>query len=228
VFKVLDLFCGGGGAAMGIHRALLKRKIKHEIHGYDNRLMPDYPFIFHKGDALEVDVDEYDFVWASPPCQAYSFATIDHRQNLGYKYPELILPTRKLIAKKSYVIENVPNTPLHKSLELCGCMFDLKVYRKRWFETNFVVYQPKHKKHDKKVGEGMYTVISGGGWRYQNEESREIQKWSDAMGIDWIEVPNRKYRLPSGHPLAEAIPPAYSQFIMNQFLSKYRPIESWM
>ena len=68
--RLLDLFCGAGGAAMGYHRAGFT-----DIVGIDVKPQPRYPFTFHTGDALEYVAEhgqEFDVIHASPPCQAFS------------------------------------------------------------------------------------------------------------------------------------------------------------
>lgn len=251
MLKILDLFCGGGGASMGIHQALKEKNIKHEILGMDIREMPDYPFNFVQSDVFDQNTfpidwfKSFDFAWASPPCQAYSMATKAIR-NKGKKYPELIKKTRELLQQANipFAIENVEKAPIRKDLMLCGEMFDLKVFRHRFFEIeNFVCYQPLHPKHKEIVGKGYYTIIAGGFFRTRKKRARKkrlnldygtYNDWCNAMGINWIRLEYQDHKkrkshntknsgptLCSGHPLSEAVPPAYSKYIINQFLKKY-------
>src|SRR5258708_28352590 len=128
--KVLDLFCGAGGAAMGLPRAWPDA----EILGVDIVPQPRYPFKFVQADAMTFPLEGYDFIWASPPCQAFSKT----RRITGKEYPDLIDPIRQRFPTRiPYVIENVTGAPLFAPVMLCGTMFGLKVIRHRNFETNF-------------------------------------------------------------------------------------------
>ena len=213
---VLDLFCGVGGASMGISRAGFR------VEGVDIHPQPDYPFDFHQADAikwlediLESGFDEFDAYFASPPCQAYSAANKQWR-NKGYEYPDMVEVTRELLLAtgKPFVLENVPRSPLRKDLELCMSMFDdgreFMVRRHRVFEIHgFEVPQPEHKKHHGggRVGDGrIISVFGHGGGRRYNHASSKIDDWCVAMGIDWT----RKRK-----SLAEAIPPAYTEYIFS-------------
>jgi len=155
IYKILDLYCGGGGSAIGLSRVGC-----FEIIGIDIEPQPNYPFEFHLGDALTYPLEGIDAYWASPPCQGYS---ITH--NLPWlkdkEYPLLIKATRErlLATGKPYIIENVNGARYHKQMPkelvghglkagfLCGTMFGLPYYRHRRFETNFFWMQPAHPTH---------------------------------------------------------------------------------
>ena len=111
--RLLDLFCGAGGASMGYHRA------GFDVVGVDINPQPNYPFEFHRADAMEFPLDGFDVIHASPPCQAYcSFS-----KKLGH--PDMIAGVRDRLAGLAYVIENIPGSPLINPIRLCGSSFVL-------------------------------------------------------------------------------------------------------
>jgi len=92
--RLLDLFCGAGGAAKGYYDAGFD-----EITGVDNRPQPRYPYRFVLGDALEYVAAhgrEFDAIHASPPCQGYS-ALLCLPWLRGRVYPKLIAPLKPLL-----------------------------------------------------------------------------------------------------------------------------------
>lgn len=195
--KLLDLFCGAGGAAVGYNRA------DFEVIGVDIKPQKHYPFQFIQTDALRFLAawgDDYDAIHASPPCQRYMKVRTVPKE----KYPDLVAKTRDLLLekKKPYVIENVVGAPLFGPIMLIGTMFGLGVIRPRLFECNFEVpfllMPPPHNKQTKmgrplKEGEYMHVVGNFSGV----EDARK------AMGIDWM----------TQKELSQAIPPAYAEFI---------------
>ena len=133
--KLLDLFCGAGGAAMGYYRAGFT-----DITGIDNRPMPRYPFRFVQADALEYLAEhghEYDLIHASPPCQDF-IPTIPKKHGTAH----YLADTRTLLENLNipWVIENIPDAPMRADFRLCGCMFGLpRLRRQRLFETSWVL-----------------------------------------------------------------------------------------
>lgn len=213
----LDLFCGAGGASKGLLDAGFKQVI-----GIDCVEQPEYfdqeNFkLFNVFDFLkDADISGIGFIWASPPCQAYSIASASIR-NKGKKYPDLVAKTRKLLLKtgKPFVIENVPGAPLRKDLMLCGEMFNLRIVRHRLFEIHrFTCSQLKHPKHKKTVGptsggkhnRSWYMQVSGHGGQSYSHKLKDLQK---AMQINWIQ--DKK-------TLAQCVPPVYAEYIGKEFL----------
>lgn len=139
----LDLFCGAGGTCVGLQRAGFR------VVGVDCVRQPDYPGEFILGDALQppVDIADFDLVWASPPCQAYSSGGFFARRQ-GVEYPDLMAATREALGGHPVtVIENVPGAPMRADLTLTLPMFEnFTMRRKRIFELTFPCWQPWPKK----------------------------------------------------------------------------------
>lgn len=143
--RLLDLFCCGGGSAMGYHRA------GFDVVGVDIKPQPHYPFEFHQADALTFPTAGFDAINASPPCQAHT--SLRHL-NGKRKYPELVPATRARLMASGlpYVMENVIGAPMGDSgflimlCGMCGTMFGLatpdgraEIRRHRLFEMSFSI-----------------------------------------------------------------------------------------
>lgn len=106
------------------------------VTGVDIKPQPRYcGDEFFQDDAMSFPLDGFDFIWGSPPCQAWSESTpLEARK----KHPRLIAPTRARLTATGvpYCIENVDcaRAELMASLMLCGTMFGMRVWRHRWFE----------------------------------------------------------------------------------------------
>jgi DNA (cytosine-5)-methyltransferase 1 len=219
--RLLDLFCGAGGAAVGYHRA------GFEVVGVDIKPQPRYPFEFAQADALSVledghywqglrpdgstwhfYVQNFAAIHASPPCQAYSVATRDKS-----KHPDLIAEVRALLIATGlpYVIENVPGAPMENAVMLCGSSFNLRVRRHRLFETNWpLMTMPcAHGQQGQPVG------VYGGGTGKGQKRGRKVMSSAEAMEV--MEMP---WSDRAG--ATQAIPPAYTEFIGTQLLAYLR------
>lgn len=205
--RLLDLYCGIGGAGKGYMDA------GFEVVGVDIEPQPDYPAEFHQSDAVDFLMEhhsEFDFVHASPPCQYHSALT--KGTNAGRVYLDLVPRTRDALLEVGvpYIMENVAGATIRKDLFLCGEMFGLNVLRHRYFETSLDLDQPFHPKHRGRTrgwrhGEyfdGPYIAVYGKGGG-----KGSVPEWQDAMGIHWTN--KRK-------GIAEAIPPKYTQYLGRQ------------
>jgi len=217
--KLLDLYCKAGGCSAGYAKA------GFQVVGVDINPQPNYPFEFFQADALEIlkdkaFINQFAVIAASPPCQAHSKARGLSEARNGGKYGDhldLIPETRELLIAtgKPYVIENVAGSPLINPLKLYGSQFkNLYTQRERWFESNIPLSEPEEPRKKMKtpaagngVGEdGSISICGNGGVRGLNSKQITLY-WGFAMGgIDWM---NRS-------ELAEAIPPAYTEFIGKQ------------
>ena len=211
----LDLFCGAGGASVGLYLA------GFDVVGVDIEPQPHYPpFIeFVLTDVLACDpkwVGSFDLVWASPPCQ--SFTAYRRRPKHVRPALNLIPQTRSLLEQsrvECYIIENIPGAKAHliNPVQLCGSSFGLDVRRHRLFECcgfnpaappcNHAWQTPRFPPATNRrnlrctveVGVGVYRI--------------PLQAQQRAMGIDWMQLGE----------LSQAIPPAYAEHLGRQAMN---------
>ena len=217
----LDLFSGGGGACIGLQWA------GFEVVGIDIQMHPNYPGHFILADVLRlpVDIHDFDFIWASPPCQRFSIAT-NHVEDKERVYVDLIPKTRELLKGHPFTcIENVPQAPIRPDVVLTGGSVGLPyIFRKRAFELSFFTMYPKpatgytYFSEDKSVGIGIPITKKMEGMNKIDRQRRrelglkcraDITKVKAVMGI------------PESQPmtyaeLGEAVPPRYAEFIASQ------------
>ena len=205
--RLLDLYCGAGGGAAGYHAA------GFDVVGIDIAPQPHYPHPFIQGDVFDLaGFAGFDLIHASPPCQPFSVYR-NSVPDMATRYPDLIEETRRILIASGipFVIENVPGAPIHPDLILCGSMFGLDVKRHRWFELGgFSAWGPGGCNH-----KGWARRFKPSTGRSNLRYTIEIGAWNEtpdtqrrAMGIDWPM---------SIRELSEAIPPAYTEWIGNQY-----------
>ena len=194
-FRLLDLFCGCGGAAVGYARA------GFSVTGVDIAPQKHYPYEFIQADALSLDYEfllSFDVIHASPPCQQYSRGSVLARKR-GKVYPDLFLPVKRMLVAsgKPYIIENVVGSPA-KGIRLWGDMFGLGVLRERIFESNMPLKCDLPRNKFGSVTTGEYVTVAG--------RRGATRRWPDAMGIHWADTDG----------IRQAIPPAYTEFLGKQ------------
>ena len=227
--RLLDLFCGAGGAAMGYSQAGFA-----EIVGVDIEPQPNYPFEFWQMDVEALAnkdplfiqywfmAEGFDLIHASPPCQEHTSMN-NRAKKVGWKtrWKDLIGPTRQLLeaSRLPYVIENVTGArpALRDPMLLTGEMFGLSTSRPRLFELGgwFAMSPAKMRRqvdavavYGKADGRRLWTRADGS----------ELRAWSsldegrEALGVPWMT---------DELEIREAIPPAFTEFIGSRFLSQF-------
>jgi len=221
--KLLDLFCGGGGAAIGYTQA------GFDVTGVDITRQTNYPFGQIVADATRIrqkDLKRFDVIHASPPCQGYSIGTAVHRPgvrpgHMGKNEPKLIGVIHEMLveADKPYVIENVVGAYdfMQDPILLCGTMFKLNIARHRLFETNMDLSPFDLPPHPMcKAIQLNYAKKNGINPRWMSIAGNPMgaghtELWRKLMG--WP----AEYRT-SSRDLKEAIPPVFSKWLGEQLL----------
>jgi len=166
----------------------------------------DTPFTDHliKADARDVDFDQtFDLGLFHPPCQRWTpgaqmNGTDDDHENL--------IPVARELAREycdEWIIENVPQAPLHQPVTLNGGMFGLPLHYERAFETSYHVDQPRQQTRLNGPG-GFETHHANGGF----QGSKTL--WKSAKGYTGDYNARSLKR--------EAIPRAYLNYLIRPLL----------
>jgi DNA (cytosine-5)-methyltransferase 1 len=205
--RLLDLFCGAGGAATGYHRA------GFDVVGVDENPQPHYPFEFHRANAFGFPLDGFDAIHASPPCQDHTRGGSHPVHGTGFM---LALIRERLGEQPApWIIENVPGAPMRVDFDLCGCMFGLnlpgmQLVRRRWFETSWGHFEMRPPCHH--TGPAI-SVTGRGTTSYARDKlgrNPTIAEYRALMAIDWM----------SRDELSQAIPPPYTEHIGGRLLQQ--------
>ena len=222
-YKCLDLFCGGGGAAKGYLDA------GFEVTGIDIEKR-NYPYEFMQADVLyilecEDFIKEFDFIHASPPCQAYSKLKNLSNNKAAWKerHPELIEPVREKLKYYNekygipYIIENVEGAPLINPIKLYGSQFpNMFTQRPRLFESNLNLKAPDIPKRNMQTGSlntigptGAVSICGTHPLKGLNLEQTRLY-YAIAIGGDcsWMTL----------EELTQCIPPCYTNFLGKQVI----------
>jgi DNA (cytosine-5)-methyltransferase 1 len=241
--KLLDLYCGEGGAAAGYMAA------GWDVVGID---LADkskrYPGEFIQGDALATlrrvieGMPWFDAIHASPPCQGYSIATAGNPEARD-KHQRLIAATRELLILTGlpWIIENVEQarSQMVNPILLCGRSFGLGANdedghplildRHRLFESNVPLTAPAHPKHGAEQVAGVYggsrrsskpnATPADDRYAARHERHGGYVPRSKAvqqrlLRIDWMTVKG----------MQESIPPLYAEFVGLQLLAHLQDV----
>jgi DNA (cytosine-5)-methyltransferase 1 len=204
--RLLDLFCGVGGASAGYKAA------GFDVTGIDLKHGKRYPYTYIRGNVSDYLNNDYlqqsDVIHASPPCQTHSITQhLRNAQGKSTSKVDMIPEVRAALIASGvpYIIENVPGSPLIDPIQLCGSSFNLKVRRHRLFESNINLKGSicNHKAQGKPVGVygSLNDEIPGGG-----HTAKALQQARSAIGIEWA----------LWGELVEAIPPIYTEYLGKQ------------
>lgn len=205
--RLLDLFCGAGGAAMGYHRA------GFEVVGVDNRPQPRYPFEFIQADGLGFPLDGFDAIHAAPMWLQY--ARTGNAHHVARPDEVTAIAERLRAAGSPYVCESGSNGPLLDTVMICGASLGLQIVRHMFFETNVPLLVPPcaHPRNGTVTGALVaYGAHSVSRARYGRAipPRRTMREWVAAAELGWMTQAEASL----------ASPPAYTEHIGHYLLAE--------
>jgi len=156
-------------------------------------------------DVRDVAFDqEFDLGLFHPPCQSWTPGA--QSQGTAQDHDNLI-PTAREIARDTcdeWIIENVPQAPLHNPIVLNGGMFGVPLHYERAFETSYHVPQPPRNKRLGDIPGPFSEHHKTGGWQ------GPVELWKNAKGY------SGDYRARSLK--REAVPRPYLNYLIRPLL----------
>lgn len=196
--KLLDLYCGDGGASVGYDRA------GFEVVGVDIEDHPRYPFEFHRADAMTFPLEGVDVIHASPMWLAHTWQRNGRTEDTVTPIYE-----RLRACGKPWVCESGSHGPLKDVALFCGPAFGLRVIRHMYFASSELLMTPgcQHVRGGCKTG--LYYALDGSYHKNRDAITRQNRRaYRDAAGVGWM----------SARAADLAVPPAYTEFIGAQLL----------
>lgn len=215
--RILDLFCGGGGAGTGYARA------GFDVLGIDIKPQPDYPFEFVQGDAFDwldfflkhgdwPDGDRYAAIHAAPMWLQYAKTGNAHALE---RTDDVTAAAERLRATGlPYVCESGTNGPLTDVVMFCGVAAGLEIVKHMFFEVNWPILVPpcSHPHNGTVTGElvayGAHSVSRANHGR-KIPPRRTMREWKEAADLEWM----------THKQAALASPPAYTEIIGAQLFA---------
>lgn len=206
--KLLDLFCGAGGASRGYAHQF------SSIVGVDIFKQGHYPFTFIQDDAFRFPLDGFDLIHASPPCQDHSMTRFmfNEPHGTGWMLEAILLKLQQ--SGTHYVVENVPTAKAPgRCYDLCAASMGhvsvpnqlyLRKHRRFWVSWDMDV-PPCTCKQYKAMG---FTPAIVYGVR------RKAGLWVRTSADDYRSVMHMPGPLDD---LRRSIPPGMTRFIAHSF-----------
>jgi DNA (cytosine-5)-methyltransferase 1 len=207
--RLLDLYCGAGGASVGYQRA------GFEVVGVDRVPQPFYRGgTFVQSEALAYLADhagEFDAVHAAPLWHRFAPLTVA----TGSEHPDDVTPAFEALEATGlpYVLEcgTLGPFPRGELSLLCGAAVGLEVVRHMWFRTNWPLMTAGCAHRHGGTTDGGYVAFRSSRWVSPGRTApprRKFRDWKDAAGVGWM--PDSQARLSS--------PPAYTELIGYQLV----------
>jgi hypothetical protein len=147
-------------------------------------------------DAHELDLDRtFDIGLFHPPCQKW---TPGAQMNGTTEEHDNLIPVARELAREycdEWIIENVPQAPLHNPVMLNGGMFGLPLHYERAFETSYHVPEPPRQTQLGRPRNEFAEHHSTGGFQGGKELWKSVKGYSH----DWPSKPLKRSGIPRAY-----------------------------